>query len=52
MPWSRRRQAKGIGDHVEVITPMTVFYNDVDSVTARRAAPNSVTSPTPQCDSN
>lgn len=37
MPWSRRRRQKGIGDHVEVTTPMNVFYNDVEAVTARCA---------------
>jgi pimeloyl-ACP methyl ester carboxylesterase len=37
MPWSRRRRKKGVGDHVEVITPMTVFYNDVEAGTARGA---------------
>jgi pimeloyl-ACP methyl ester carboxylesterase len=37
MPWSRRRQGKGIGDYVEVIAPLTTFYNDVDAVIARRA---------------
>jgi pimeloyl-ACP methyl ester carboxylesterase len=37
MPWSRRRQRQGIGDYVEVISPMTAFYHDVDAVIARRA---------------
>ncbi|MDT5018557.1 MAG: hypothetical protein QOD39_4717 [Mycobacterium sp.] len=37
MSWSRRRRQNGIGDHVEVITPMTVFYNDVEAETARGA---------------
>lgn len=37
MPWTRRHQRRGIGDYVEAMTPMTVFYNDVDTVTARRA---------------
>jgi pimeloyl-ACP methyl ester carboxylesterase len=37
MPWSRRRRQQGVGDHVEVTTPMTVFYNDVDAATARCA---------------
>jgi pimeloyl-ACP methyl ester carboxylesterase len=37
MPWSRRRQQQGFGDYVEVISPMTAFYNDVDAVIARRA---------------
>ena len=36
MSWSRLRRRQGI-DYVEAITPMTVFYNDVDTVTARRA---------------
>jgi pimeloyl-ACP methyl ester carboxylesterase len=37
IPWSRRRRQEGVGDHVEVITPMTVFYNDVEAATARAA---------------
>ena len=37
MSWSRRRRQKGIGDYVDVISPMTVFYNDVEAVTARSA---------------
>ncbi|GFG51938.1 hypothetical protein MAGR_33790 [Mycolicibacterium agri] len=37
MPWSRRLRQNGICDHVEVITPITVFYNDLDDVTARDA---------------
>ncbi|WP_123028433.1 alpha/beta hydrolase [Mycolicibacterium stellerae] len=37
MPWARRRRQKGIGDYVEVVTPMTVFYNDVEAETARYA---------------
>jgi pimeloyl-ACP methyl ester carboxylesterase len=36
MPWSRLHHGAG-GDYVEAMTPMTVFYNDVDDVTARRA---------------
>lgn len=36
MPWSRHRRTQGF-DYVEVIAPMTVFYNDVDPETARRA---------------
>jgi Alpha/beta hydrolase family len=38
MPWSRRHQRAGIGDYVEAMTPMTVFYNDVEIVTAQYAA--------------
>lgn len=38
MSWSRLHQQRGIGDYVEAMTPMTVFYNDVDTLTARRAA--------------
>ena len=37
MSWSRRRRQKGIGDYVDVVSPMTVFYNDVEAVTARSA---------------
>jgi len=37
MPWSRRRQRQGIGDYVEVITPMTTFYHDVEAAIAERA---------------
>jgi pimeloyl-ACP methyl ester carboxylesterase len=37
MPWSTRHRRDGIGDYVEVMTPMTVFYHDVDTLTARRA---------------
>jgi pimeloyl-ACP methyl ester carboxylesterase len=37
MPWARLHRRDGIGDYVEAMTPMTVFYNDVDTVTARRA---------------
>jgi len=36
-PWSRRLRKPGIADYVEVITPMTTFYNDVDAVCAERA---------------
>jgi pimeloyl-ACP methyl ester carboxylesterase len=38
MPWAKRRHRKGIGDYLEATTPMTTFYNDVDTVTAQRAA--------------
>ena len=37
MPWSRLHRRDGIGDYVEAMTPMTIFYNDVDTMTARRA---------------
>jgi pimeloyl-ACP methyl ester carboxylesterase len=37
MSWSRLHHRQGIGDYVEAISPMTVFYNDVDTMTARRA---------------
>jgi pimeloyl-ACP methyl ester carboxylesterase len=37
MPWVRRHRRDGIGDYVEAMTPMTVFYDDVDTATARRA---------------
>jgi pimeloyl-ACP methyl ester carboxylesterase len=35
--WARLHHRDGIGDHVEATTPMSVFYNDVDTATARRA---------------
>jgi pimeloyl-ACP methyl ester carboxylesterase len=34
--WARLHR-DGMCDHVEAMTPMKVFYNDVDEVTARRA---------------
>lgn len=37
MSWTRRRRQKGIGDYVDVVSPMTVFYNDVEAVTAQSA---------------
>jgi pimeloyl-ACP methyl ester carboxylesterase len=37
MPWSRRLRRRGVGDYVEVISPVTVFYNDVEAATARCA---------------
>lgn len=37
MPWARLHQRHGVGDYVEAMTPMTIFYNDVEPVTARRA---------------
>jgi pimeloyl-ACP methyl ester carboxylesterase len=37
VPWARLHHRDGIGDYVEAMTPMTVFYNDVDTVTARWA---------------
>jgi pimeloyl-ACP methyl ester carboxylesterase len=37
MPWARLHHRDGNGDYVEAMTPMTVFYNDVDTGTARRA---------------
>jgi pimeloyl-ACP methyl ester carboxylesterase len=37
MSWSRLHHRQGIGDYVEAMTPMTVFYNDVDTMTAGRA---------------
>ncbi|MFG1932182.1 alpha/beta hydrolase [Mycobacterium sp. NPDC048908] len=38
MPWTRLHYLDGVGGYVEVATPMTVFYNDVEVVTARDAA--------------
>jgi pimeloyl-ACP methyl ester carboxylesterase len=35
--WARLHDRDGIGDHVEAMTPMTVFYNDVDTKTAESA---------------
>jgi pimeloyl-ACP methyl ester carboxylesterase len=37
-PWSRLHRRDGVGDYVEAMTPMTIFYNDVDPGTARLAA--------------
>lgn len=37
MSWSRLHPQQGFGDYVEAMTPRTVFYNDVDALTARRA---------------
>ena len=37
MPWARLHQRDGIGDYVEAMTPMAVFYNDLDIATAERA---------------
>jgi hypothetical protein len=37
MPWSRLHHRYGIDDYVEAMTPETVFFNDVDTRTARRA---------------
>jgi pimeloyl-ACP methyl ester carboxylesterase len=37
MSWSRLHHRQGIGDYVEAMTPMTTFYNDVDTMTAGRA---------------
>jgi pimeloyl-ACP methyl ester carboxylesterase len=38
MPWAKRHRREGIGDYLEATTPMTTFYNDVDTATAERAA--------------
>ncbi len=38
MPWAERHRRDGIGDYIEATTPMTTFYNDVDTATAQRAA--------------
>ena len=37
MSWSRLHHGDGIDDYVEAMTPTKVFYNDVDTPTARRA---------------
>jgi pimeloyl-ACP methyl ester carboxylesterase len=37
MPWAKLHRRDGIGDYVEVTTPRTVFYNDVDDKTAETA---------------
>jgi len=37
MAWSRLHHRDGIDDYVEAMTPETVFFNDVDTLTARRA---------------
>ncbi len=37
MSWSKLHRRQGIRDYVEPMTPATVFYNDVDTLTARRA---------------
>ena len=37
MPWANLHHRDGIGDYVEVTTPWTVFYNDVDTMTSQRA---------------
>jgi pimeloyl-ACP methyl ester carboxylesterase len=37
MPWSMLHHRDGIDDYVEAMTPETVFFNDVDTLTARRA---------------
>jgi pimeloyl-ACP methyl ester carboxylesterase len=37
MSWSTLHSQHGFGDYVEAMTPVTVFYNDVDTPIARRA---------------
>jgi pimeloyl-ACP methyl ester carboxylesterase len=37
MSWSELRRRPGIRDYVEAMTPTTIFYNDLDNLTARRA---------------
>jgi pimeloyl-ACP methyl ester carboxylesterase len=37
MPWARLHQREGVGDYVEAMTPMAVFYNDLDTATAEQA---------------
>ncbi|HTI76755.1 MAG TPA: alpha/beta hydrolase [Mycobacterium sp.] len=37
MPWTRRHRRDGVGDYVEAMTPMTVFYDDVETATAQSA---------------
>lgn len=38
MPWSRLHHRDGFDDYVEAMTPECVFFNDVETLTARRAA--------------
>jgi pimeloyl-ACP methyl ester carboxylesterase len=33
----KRHQQEGIGDYIEAMTPVDVFYGDVDAATARQA---------------
>lgn len=35
--WSRLHRGDGIGDYVEAMTPMEIFYNDVDTAAAEQA---------------
>jgi hypothetical protein len=37
MPWAKLHRGNGYGDYVEATDALTVFYNDVDPETARRA---------------
>jgi len=37
MPWAKLHHRDGFDDYVEAMSPTTVFYNDVDMLTARRA---------------
>jgi pimeloyl-ACP methyl ester carboxylesterase len=37
MAWSKVHEQEGIGDYLEAMTPVNVFYGDVDPVTARHA---------------
>jgi pimeloyl-ACP methyl ester carboxylesterase len=37
MAWSKVRQQDGVGDYLEAVSPVDVFYGDVDPITARHA---------------
>jgi pimeloyl-ACP methyl ester carboxylesterase len=37
MPWAKLHQEDGVGNYVEATTPLSVFYNDVEVLTARHA---------------
>jgi pimeloyl-ACP methyl ester carboxylesterase len=37
LSWVQRHQQEGIGDYIEAMTPVDVFYGDVDAATARQA---------------
>jgi pimeloyl-ACP methyl ester carboxylesterase len=36
-PWVKRHQQEGIDGYIEAMTPVDVFYGDVDAATARQA---------------
>jgi pimeloyl-ACP methyl ester carboxylesterase len=37
LSWVKMHQQEGIGDYIEAMTPVDVFYGDVDAATARQA---------------